>query len=745
MNKKHYSILFLALLALIVITYILFPYVTKSELIILHPFDGAVFPADMAPPLFFWDDSDSGAEYWNVRIVFRGSTPPMEVQADENKWIPSDDRWKTIRELTREKPAKVTVSGYKKLFGFGRVCSKKTITIRTSRDRVEAPIFFRSVTLPFEFAVKNMDTIKWCVGDVSSEQPPHVVLENMHMCGNCHSFPRDGNTLAMDVDYANDKGSYVITGVTKDIYLTQDVIITWSDYMREDKEPTFGLLSQISPCGRYVVSTVKDRSVFVPKSDKYYSQLFFPLKGILAWYSVETGTFHDLPGANDRYYVQSNPSWNPDCTYIVFARSPADTLKKYGDQVVLTQEQCDDYLNRGKKFRYDLCRIPFNNGNGGEAVPLEGASGNGKSNYFAKYSPDGRWIVFCQSDSFMLLQPDSRLFIIPAEGGKAREMNCNTSRMNSWHSWSPNGRWLVFSSKAFGPYTQLFLTHIDEEGNDSPPVLLHRFTSSDRAANIPEFLNAPPGAIGTIHERFKDDYTYVRSGYNYSIFGDFDRAAEEYQIALNLNPKNLDARHKLGNIYLDKKDFDRAEEQFSAIIETSPGYKFADYLHYQLGVIYKNKGDLDRARKEFETVLSINPRNVRAYYELGFLAIRREDYKRAESMFGEMIRFIHETLQKNPASAEDFEFKEIHVLAHAGMGNLYRIQKEYDKAIVEFDEVVHIDPRNFKGFLSLGNLYFTSGNIEKAIVNFEKALALDPSAKGLAQDIAQMKRLQQER
>jgi len=44
--------------------------------------------------------------------------------------------------------------------------------------------------------------------------------------------------------------------------------------------------------------------------------------------------------------------------------------------------------------------------------------------------------------------------------------------MNSWHSFSPNGRWLVFSSKSRSPYTQMFLTHIDAEGRDSPAILI---------------------------------------------------------------------------------------------------------------------------------------------------------------------------------------------------------------------------------------------------------------------------------
>jgi hypothetical protein len=45
--------------------------------------------------------------------------------------------------------------------------------------------------------------------------------------------------------------------------LTPDDVITWDDYRREDGQETLGLLSQISPDGRYVLSTVKDLSVFM--------------------------------------------------------------------------------------------------------------------------------------------------------------------------------------------------------------------------------------------------------------------------------------------------------------------------------------------------------------------------------------------------------------------------------------------------------------------------------------------------
>src|SRR5512139_2788482 len=104
----------------------------------------------------------------------------------------------------------------------------------------------------------------------------------------------------------------------------------------------------------------------------------------------------------------------------------------------------------------------------------------------------------------MLLQPDSELFVLPAAGGTARRLRANTGRMNSWHSWSPNGKWLVFSSKANTPFTQLFLTHLDETGESTPPVVLAHLTAPDRAANIPEFVNLEPGAIARIRQQFVD-------------------------------------------------------------------------------------------------------------------------------------------------------------------------------------------------------------------------------------------------
>ena len=141
--------------------------------------------------------------------------------------------------------------------------------------------------------------IRWRYGTVDEENGPPIVLQNLPVCGNCHSFADNGSVLGLDVDYGNDKGAYGILPVSSHMVMGDDKIITWADYKREDGELTFGLLSRVSPTGRYVISTVKDRSVFVAIPDLMISQLFFPIKGILVVYDREKKTFKALPGADE--------------------------------------------------------------------------------------------------------------------------------------------------------------------------------------------------------------------------------------------------------------------------------------------------------------------------------------------------------------------------------------------------------------------------------------------------------------
>jgi tetratricopeptide (TPR) repeat protein len=587
--------------------------VLYGGLTIQYPLDNTLFPPEIVSPAFRWDDGKSKANAWLLTIKFGDDPERMSFLTEQPAWTPEAADWETIKKRSLDKDARVTILGVNRRAP-KRILSSAGISIRTSKDEVGAPIFYREVNLPFIDAVKDPTRIRWRFGLVSSAQQPPIVLEGLPVCGNCHSFSRNGRVLGMDVDYANSKGSYVIAPTAEEMLLATSEIITWDDYKREDREQTFGLLSQISPDGRTAISTVKDRSVFVPKPDLAFSQLFFPIKGILATYDRGTGAFAALPGADDRQYVQSNPSWSPDGENIVFARAKAYTLKHERSQgsVLLTAEECEEFLKEGKFFLFDLYRIPFNGGRGGAPTPIQGASNNGMSNFFARYSPDGKWIVFCKAKSYMLLQPDSELYIIPAEGGQARRLECNLSRMNSWHSWSPNGRWLVFSSKAYTPYTQLFLTHIDEQGRSSPPALLAQFTAPDRAANIPEFVNTSATAIRRIRERFLDDYSFERAGNEFYRYGDPDGAIPHYRKALALNPNNTRVHQRLGFLLYHVKEMPKEGMAHSReALRVDPNNGCA---HYDVGLALLHEKKPDQAVKHLEAAVGLLPNGLDKQY-----------------------------------------------------------------------------------------------------------------------------------
>jgi tetratricopeptide (TPR) repeat protein len=554
--------------------------------------------------------------------------------------------------------------------------------------------------------------IEWRLRDLSLPESK-VILTGMPACANCHSFSDDGETLGMDVDGPDgDKGAYAIAKLERTTVIDEDDVITWNDFEgKPEGHKTIGFLSRISPDGRFALTTLNESLYVANFTDFRFLQVFYPTRGILAWTSPETGRIEALPGADDPEYVHCDPAWFPGGEQIVFARAGARDPYEEGRPLATYPGDPHEI-----EIRYDLYRMPFAEGRGGTPVRIVGASENGMSNTFPKVSPDGRWIVFTKCANGQLMRPDGRLWIVPAEGGEAREMRCNTSRMNSWHSFSPNGRWMVFSSKVNTPYTQMFITHIDEDGNDTPPVLVPNSTAANRAVNIPEFVNRSYAAFDAIdvpavahHRRFQEGTTHAHEGRHEEAVAAFEAALEE-------EPEFSRALITLGFSLLALDRVEEARERLELAVRVAP---LSSEAHNNLGLALERQGEAAPALDHLRRAVQLDGLNARAWHNLGLALFRRGDVGGAADALAEASRL-------DPG--------------HAGFHNdfgflLERVGRPTD-AIREYRAAVAIDPGHLRARMNLGFALLTLGNLTGALEQYEQALILAPGDAGIHRSLS---------
>jgi tetratricopeptide (TPR) repeat protein len=509
--------------------------------------------------------------------------------------------------------------------------------------------------------------IQWRLRDLSEPSAP-VVMEHLPTCANCHSFSADGATLAMDMDGpSGDKGAYVVKDIEPTMIIEKEDVFTWNDFPdRPEGKRTFGLFARISPDGRYVVTTLNEEIFVSNYTDILFQQTFYPTRGVLVWYDRETGEIHRLPGADDPEYVQANPVWSPDGETIAFLRAPARDAYSPGPRPTKANDP------RETRMRFDLYRIPFNGGEGGVAEPIAGASDNGMSNSFPKYSHDGKWIVFVQAKNGLLLRPDGQLFIVPAGGGEARRMNCNTERMNSWHTWSPNSRWLAFSSKQNRPFTELFLTHVDEDGNDTPPILVPNSTADNRAVNLPEFVNIDPSRMRKITTPAVEYRRHLDTAREFKDQGKIDEAIREFETSIELKDDYWETHLALADVRARRGETIESIEHYRRALELNPRYF---YTLNNLGAALSRTGQFDEAIAMYDEALEVNPTSPMTHFGVGKALARRDQAARA-------VVHFRAALELDPTLGR----------AHHEWGLVLARSRQTAEAIAHYREAIEIEP-----------------------------------------------------
>jgi Flp pilus assembly protein TadD len=199
-------------------------------------------------------------------------------------------------------------------------------------------------------------------------------------------------------------------------------------------------------------------------------------------------------------------------------------------------------------------------------------------------------------------------------------MRANTPLMNSWHSFSPNGRWMVFSSKSRSPYTQMFLTHLDEQGNDTPAVLVENSTAANRAVNIPEFVNVPREGLLKIDVPVAEYYRLIDLASEAMNEGRHDAAIPLLKEALAANPGDAVVHNSYGSALAATGRLPQAIAQYRKATALSPDYPDA---HNNLASALVQTGRMDEAVAEFRKALALKPDFAEAHSGLGGALARK--------------------------------------------------------------------------------------------------------------------------
>src|SRR5215471_6865576 len=202
-------------------------------------------------------------------------------------------------------------------------------------------------------------------------------------------------------------------------------------------------------------------------------------------------------------------------------------------------------------------------------------------------------------------------------------------------------------------------------------------------------------------------FAFYKRANGYYERGQYDRAIEDYNHVIGLNPNHADAFSNRGVAYARKGDYDRAVENYDEAIRLNPKHAAALYGR---GNAYRRKGDYDRAIENYDEAIRLNPRNANAFSNRGVAYARKGDYDRAIENYDEALRL-------NPK----------HANALYNRGNAYRHKGDYNRAIENYDLAIELNPKHVDAFSNRGLVRFYQGQFAAAVPDFSRAVKLTPT------------------
>ncbi len=104
---------------------------------------------------------------------------------------------------------------------------------------------------------------------------------------------------------------------------------------------------------------------------------------------------------------------------------------------------------------------------------------------------------------------------------------------------------------------------------------------------------------------------FISKGNEYYLQLKFDMAEGQYRQALNVSPRNAEAKYNLANALMQQKKFREAIELYTEVT-TSENKTLRASAHYNSGVSYSKQKDLPGSIEAYKAALRLNPNDKEA-------------------------------------------------------------------------------------------------------------------------------------
>jgi tetratricopeptide (TPR) repeat protein len=171
-------------------------------------------------------------------------------------------------------------------------------------------------------------------------------------------------------------------------------------------------------------------------------------------------------------------------------------------------------------------------------------------------------------------------------------------------------------------------------------------------------------------------------------------------------PKNARDYQQLGRTHTRKGEYAKAIEDCNKAIQLDP--QFAE-AYFSRGTAHLRKRDFDSAIADYGQAIQIDPKDARAYLNRAMAYLGKCNYDKA-------LADGDQAISLDPRNA----------LAYVNRATVYLMKRDFDGAIADYDHAIQIDPKNAQAYLNRGTAYLRKLNYETAITDYDQAIQLNP-------------------